>query len=274
MHPLYNTDKQWLLDGSKNVTAEELCAYLGCCIILSVNPAEQLKHVFSSDPYMSNHGIRSIFTLRRFTKLGQYLCIYDKQNELPRNSPHYDRRYKFQKLVEHLNTVYPKYYKFSEFQAIDESLIKNKCKLPNIQWAPDKAGRRGLKIWCRCDAKNSRSCYLFQFEPYMGKKHTTVSKRGLYHDVVFRLCSGLKGSNVKLFFDNLYTSLSVLQDLQKHNIWASGTICGNRIGLHPTVKKPPKCYVESIKYFRIEKPKFNLLCMAGYKTSKICVCSF
>ena len=79
------TDKQWPLDGSKNVTAEELCAYLGCCIILSVNPAEQLKHAFSSDPYMSNHGIRSIFTLRRFTKIGQYLCIYDKQNELPRN---------------------------------------------------------------------------------------------------------------------------------------------------------------------------------------------
>ena len=262
------TDKQWPLDGSKNVTAEELCAYLGCCIILSVNPAEQLKHAFSSDPYMCNHGIRSIFTLRRFTKIGQYLCIYDKQNELPRNSPHYDRRSKFQKLVEHLNTVYPKYYKFSEFQAIDESLIKTKCKLPNIQWAPDKPGRRGLKIWCRCDAKNSRSCYLFQFEPYMGKKHTTVSKRGLYHDVVFRLCSGLKGSNVKLFFDNLYTSLSVLQDLQKHNIWASGTIRGNRIGLHPTVKKPPKMLRGEHKIFQDRKNR-NLTCCVWQDTKQV-----
>ena len=94
---------------SKNVTTDKLCAYLGCCIILSVNPAEKLKHAFSSDPYMYNHGIRSIFTLRRFTKIGQYLCIYYKQNELPRNSPHYDRRFKFQKLV---NTEFVVQYTF------------------------------------------------------------------------------------------------------------------------------------------------------------------
>ena len=64
----------------------------------------------------------------------------------------------------------------------------------------------------------------------MSKRHTEVSKNGLYHDVIFRLCSDLKGSNVKLYFDNLYCSLSVLQDLQKDNIWATGTIRGNRIG--------------------------------------------
>ena len=146
---------------------------------------------------MCNHGIRSIFTLRRFTKIGQYMCIYDKRNELPRNSPHYDRRYKFKNLVEHLNTVFPRYYKFSEYQAIDESLVKTKCRLPNIIYAPDKPARRGLKIWCRCDAKNSQSCYLFKFEPYMGKKHTSVSRNGLYHDIVYCLCSDLKGSNVQ-----------------------------------------------------------------------------
>ena len=74
----------------------------------------------------------------------------------------------------------------------------------------------------------------------MGKKHTKVSKNGLYHDVVYRLCSDLKGSNVKLFFDNLYNSLLLIQSLQRDGIWASGTIRSNHIGLHPNVKKPPK----------------------------------
>ena len=231
-------DKQWCLDGSNNVTVQEMRAYLGCCLILSVNPTHQLKHAFSSDPYMCNHGIRSIFTLRRFTKIGQYLCIYDKQNELQRNSPHYDRQYKFKNLVEHLNTVFPRYYKFSEYQAIDESLVKTKCRLPNIIYAPDKLARRGLKIWCRCDAKNSQSCYLFKFEPYMGKKHTSVSRNGLYHDIVYRLCSDLKGSNVKLFFDSLYCSLALLQDLQNDHIYGTGMLRKNRLGLHPTVKQP------------------------------------
>ena len=262
------TDKQWPLDGSKNVTTEELRAYLGCCLILSVNPAQQLKHAFSSDPYMCNHGLRSIFTLKRFTKIGQYLCIYDKENELPRNSPHYDRRFKFKSLVDHLNTVFPMYYKFSEFQAIDESLVKTKCHLPNIIYCPDKPARRGLKIWCRCDSKNSRSCYLFKFEPYMGKRHTEVSRNGLYHDVIFRLCSDLKGSNVKLYFDNLYCSLSVLQDLQKDNIWATGTIRGNRIGLHPTVKKTPKMVRGEHKMFQ-DKKNPNLTCCVWQDTKQV-----
>ena len=62
---------------------------------------------------MYNHGIRSIFTLRRFTKIGQYLCIYYKQNELPHNSPHYDKRSKFQKLVNKEFVVqYPFYFRF------------------------------------------------------------------------------------------------------------------------------------------------------------------
>ena len=233
-------DKQWSLDGSDNVKIEEMWAYLGCCLILSVNPGHQLKQVFSADPFMYNHGIRRIFTLRRFTKIGQYICIYDKANEPARNSALYDKCYKVKNLVSHLNTTFPKYYKFSEFQAIDESLVKTKCRLSEIQYCPDKPGRRGLKIWCRCDSRNSKSCYLFRFEPYMGKKHTPVSKNGLYHDVVYRLCSDIKRSNVKLYFDNLYNSLVLLQNLQKDGIWATGTIRGNRIGLPPTVKHPPK----------------------------------
>ena len=172
--PIY-TDRQWSLDGSNNVSVEEMCAYLGCCLILSVNPTHQLKHAFSSDPFMCNHGVRSIFTLRRFTKIGQYLCIYDKWNELLCNSPHYDRWYKFKNLVEHLNTVFPRYYKFSEYQAIDESLIKTKCRLLNIIYAPDKPARRGLKIWCRCDAKNSKFLTLHGEKTHICIEKWTVS---------------------------------------------------------------------------------------------------
>ena len=258
-------DKQWSLDGSNNVTIEEMWAYLGCCLILSANPSHQLKHVFSADPYLQNSGIRRIFSLRRFTKLGQYLCIYDKANEPARNSPAYDKTYKVKNLVQHLNETFPKYYNFSEHQAIDESLWKTKCRLSEIQYCPDKPGRRGLKIWCRCDSRNSKSCYLFRFEPYMGKKHTTVSKNGLYHDVVYRLCSDIKGSNVKLYFDNLYNSLVLLQNLQKDGIWGTGTIRGNRIGLHPDVKKPPKMVRGQHKIYQ-DRNNPNLTCCTWQDT--------
>ena len=108
----------------------------------------------------------------------------------------------------------------------------------------------------------------------MGKKHTQVSKNGLYHDVVYRLCSDLKGSNVKLFFDNLYNSLSLIQSLQRDGIWASGTIRSNRIGLHPNVKKPPKLARGEHKIYQ-DKKNPNLTCCvwADTKNVPICICS-
>ena len=32
-------DKEWAFDGSDNVSTDEMRAYIGCCIILSINPA-------------------------------------------------------------------------------------------------------------------------------------------------------------------------------------------------------------------------------------------
>ena len=102
----------------------------------------------------------------------------------------------------------------------------------------------------------------------MGKKHTPVSKHGLYHDVVYRLCSDIKGSNVKLYFDNLYNSLVLLQNLQKDHIWAMGTIRSNRVGLHPNVKKPPKMARGEHKMYQ-DKNNPNLTCCV-WQDTKAC----
>ena len=68
-------DQLWSPDGSDDITCEELRTYLGCCIILSVNLSRQLDHIFSSEPYLNNMGIWQIFTLRRFTKISNFLCV-------------------------------------------------------------------------------------------------------------------------------------------------------------------------------------------------------
>ena len=84
-------DKDWALDGSNNVTTEEMWAYLGSGIILSINPARQLQHVFSADPYMNNSGLREIFTLRRFSKISNFFCVSDKSMEVPCDPSMYDK---------------------------------------------------------------------------------------------------------------------------------------------------------------------------------------
>ena len=68
-------------------------------------------------------GIRNIFTLWQFTKIGHYFCVSVKSLELPRDSDSYDKMYKIQPIVKHLNKVFPKYYHYGPHVVLDESTV-------------------------------------------------------------------------------------------------------------------------------------------------------
>ena len=78
-----------------------------------------------------------------------------------------------------------------------------------------------------------------------------VSKHGLYFDVVNRLTELIRGHNVKLFCDNLYSSLSLFSFLKcNYNIRCSGTVRSTRIGLPPAVRNPGKMIRGEFKIFQ------------------------
>ena len=168
-------DKEWSLDESNNITYDELCAYFGTNIILSVNPYRQLKHAFSSDPFLSNSGIRNVFTLKRFTKIGNYFCVSDKLCDPPKDSPSYDKLYKVWPVIEQMNKLFPMHYKFSSHQAIDESSIKTKSRDIMRNFCKMKPAKWGFRVWSRCDGTFPDKPYLYQFEPYLGKNLKTWS---------------------------------------------------------------------------------------------------
>ncbi|GBN42843.1 hypothetical protein AVEN_5112-1 [Araneus ventricosus] len=67
--------------------------------------------------------------------------------------------------------------------SIDEALIKYKGRLGIVQYMPMKPAKRGIKVWMLCD---SRPGYVYNFEPYCGKKHNVPrSEKGLGYDVFF-----------------------------------------------------------------------------------------
>ena len=117
-------DKEWSMNGSDNITHEEMCAYLGCCIIMSVNPSRQLRHIFSSDQFINNSGICNVITLKRFAKISDYFCVSDKRLEPPKDSDQYDKMYKIHPIVEHLNNLFPKFWHYSGHICVDELTVK------------------------------------------------------------------------------------------------------------------------------------------------------
>ena len=266
-------DKEWSLDESNNITYDELCAYMGTNIIMSVNPYCQLKHAFSSDPFLANSGIRNVFTLKRFTKIGNYFCVSDKLCEPPKDSPYYDKLYKVQPVIEQMNRLFPKYYKFSSHQAIDESSIKTKSRDIMRNFCKSKPAKWAFRVWSRCDSTSADKPYLYQFKPYLGKKLTKISKHGLYFDVLNRLTYSLRGSNARIYTDSAYSSCKAALFLLKKGLFLTSTVCHNSIGLHSYVKVPPKKMARGAHKTFQDKNNPNLTCCVWKDTKPVCFIS-
>ena len=89
--------------------------------------------------------------------------------------------------------------------------VKFKGHLSYKIYMPLKPTKFGIKIWARCNDNG----YLQQFEIYIGNKETKVFPNGLYFDIVDQLTKELWGKNHHVFFDNLYTSVHLIDSFEK-----------------------------------------------------------
>ena len=237
--PAY-VDPLWSLDGSDDITCEELLAYLGCCVILSVNLSGQLHHIFSSEPYIKNMGIHQIFTLCQFMKISNFLCISVKSLEPPCDSESYDKVCKICPIVEHRDKLFPKYFHYSSHIILDKTMVTMKSRDHCQMYCLAKPSKWGWKVWSLCNGEDIDKPYLLAFSPYLGKKYTKVSKYGLYFDVMKEMTKSMRESNVKLYTDSAYSSVRNLLYVKKHLIFATCTVHHKSKGLHPSVKNAPK----------------------------------
>ena len=111
--------------------------------------------------------------------------------------------------------------------SIDEQMIGTKSRISFIQYMPKKPKKFGIKIWALCEALTG---YCLQYQIYTGAEEGTTEK-GLTSRVVLDLMKQYEEKNHHLYFDNFYTSLSLMLDLSKKNIYACGTLRTNRAKL-------------------------------------------
>lgn len=92
--------------------------------------------------------------------------------------------------------------------------------------------KRGIKVWALSDAHNG---YLSEFEVYTGKKGSAVEKN-LGAKVVKTLTKPYINTYRHVYFDNYFSSLSLLIDLLKDGLYGCGTIRTNRKGFPDSLK--------------------------------------
>lgn len=172
--------------------------------------------------------VADVMSRNRFQKLTSYLHI--KDNLQVTDEEKEDRAWKirpwFDALNENFSTVSP-----SENQCVDEVMVAFKGRSLLKQYLPKKPKKWGFKLWARCASTG----FLHVFDIYQGKgtgrgDDDDVSDCGLGGNVVLKLCSSLpRNQKFKVFADNYFSNLAMVNELKQRGLYYVGTINSNRL---------------------------------------------
>ncbi|XP_052855098.1 piggyBac transposable element-derived protein 3-like [Drosophila gunungcola] len=204
-------------------TGDQIKRYIGILLYLGVIKVPQFKMAWSKEYKLS--AISDAMPRGKFEKIKQCLHFNDNTKQLKKGDLNYDKLYKIRPLLDILKKSFGKLPQ-EEHQSVDEQIIAYKGQSSYKQYNPAKPHKWGLKMCTRAGT----SGLVYDFTLYVGEGTCPNFGLGISSDVVLYLSKGLpKGKPFKLYFDNWFTSVSLLVALKENGIFATGTIRKNRI---------------------------------------------
>ena len=208
----------------KQVTLVEMKAWLGLIMAMSIHKLPAIVDYWKDDWILGVPAFSSIMSRNRFQEILRYLHLNNNETMPQRDQDNYDKLYKVRPFIESLKTNFQIQYHPHCEQSIDEAMVKYKGRTVLKQYMPMKPIKRGMKMWCRAD---SHSGYLCDFNVYCGKDKGGV-ENGLGYAVVTDLCRSIYGKYHKIYFDNFFTSLDLIEDLYSNKTLSCGTVRAGR----------------------------------------------
>lgn len=203
-----------------NLTSAELRIYVGCLLIMSYVRYPRIENYWSNSLRLPQ--IADYISSKRFKKIRECLHFTTQQS-----SPDGDKYYKIRPFLEMLRNSFKAAVADEEYSSIDEMMVAFKGRSSLKQYMASKPTKWGFKIWVRAGV----SGYVYDFEPYQGSgANRNPPAYGLGGDVVVKLTRGLENTNAKVYFDNFFTSVSLVEALAKEKIYSVGTLRANRLG--------------------------------------------
>lgn len=217
-----------LYAGSKNCRLEigndEMLVFIAVLYVSGYVPVPRRRMFWEGRDDTRNILVYNSIRRNRFEEIFRFIHAADNNN-LVEN----DKMAKLRPLIEKLNQTILKYIPISSCMSIDESMIpyfgRNGCK----QFIRGKPIRFGYKAWVLA----TPSGYCVQFDIYQGRNKAEQNKKiGLGDFVVTNFANLLKHNfpdlQFSLFFDNFFTSASLISKLGEMGFAATGTVRENR----------------------------------------------
>ncbi|XP_050293802.1 piggyBac transposable element-derived protein 2-like [Anthonomus grandis grandis] len=206
---------------------DELKCFIGIMTLSGYDPKPGKLYFWNSQPDMANP-VKNGMRRNRFEQIMQFLHFSDT-NKLDEK----DKAWKVRPLMDQLQSRFLKYFMPEEDLDNDESMVKYFDKHGCKQFKRGKPIRFGFKMW----SLNTKSGYLVNFNIYQCKNpKTTERDEKLYGKCTAPLLHMLrqfppekKNLPYKLYTDNLFTSVNLLEHMREKNVWCTGTIRDNRL---------------------------------------------
>lgn len=224
------------------MSCDEMRTFIGILLLSGYCSVSRRRLYWGNEP--DTHNILVVHSMRRnrFDEIMSYFHAADNSC--------LDQEDKFAKIRPFLNIVTKKFLLFGsvfgpDTISIDESMVPYFGRHPVKQFIRGKPIRWGYKAWVAA----TRLGYVFSLDFYQGKyrgdKQSEYRSRfGLGGEVVLDLVDVLQREyedrKFSLYFDNFFTSLRLLDELQARGHGATGTIRSNRV---------EKCPVSNTKTF-------------------------
>lgn len=214
------------------VTETDMQQFIGLVYIMS------LVHL----PRVTKHWSRNIGTplvkdtmpVNKFEKIRRFIHFNDNSNNVPRDHNDHDRLFKIRPVIQTLNETCQN-VPLEKYLCVDEQICSTKARHNLKRYNPKKPNKWGYKIY----VLSGVSGFAYKFEPETGTENKVEPGEpdlGAASNVVVRLSREIpRNQNYRLYFDNYFTSLALLEYLAKEGILSLGTIRRNRI---PDCKLP------------------------------------
>ena len=199
---------------------------------MGINSLPALDDYWKKDSVYHYSPIADKISRERYREIARYLHFVDNSTLAPRGTPSYDRLGKVRPLLNFLQARFSAVYNPSRELSVDEAMIKFQGKSSLKQYMPKKPIKRGIKVWVLADTG-----YFSQLEVYTGKKGNTT-EHDLGGRVVRDLTRDFQHKWHRVYFDNFFTSKTLLCQLEQVKIYGCGTARSDRKLFPKDLKKP------------------------------------
>ena len=155
-----------------------------------------------------------------------------------KDAPDFDPLYRVRPMIDSCQDKFQQAYRPGRELSVDEGMIAYHGRISYLQYIPKKPTKFGIKVWLLAESKTG---YIINYIIYTGKlseenMDPELEGHNQGYKVIMALMKPYLNLGHHVYFDNLFTSFELLEDLRQKDTYATGTARSNRKGYPPHIK--------------------------------------